>query len=368
MACNFYLPLAVALQRSRKHWLKNKSVHNVEQARSTESTRRAADFLPVATDNSAFWDPEIVPFSRTRSSQVMLFSRRFCSSDPDISLHCGGCTANRWSSTCWGVKKASTCSVKPFRWAAVIYMCSCGTKPNEWPECLLTTVLITTQLKTHLCRRRFFSIIFVWQLALIFPPHVLVVVHVTLRVTWRHRSTRRLLKWWTLTTIKMWREAKLRNCTVSSSRTSASSSRSVASFTILERRASKGELRVRVFVHVRVCLCTCVCAFEWRFECFFCSTQGGTIRTNCLDCLDRTNSVQAFFALEVGAQPADLCHLHHCNAAFSFRRVPFQWCCLVCFWQRCVTASLSTPDAAQAAGGDGPHGETPAGRQVPGGL
>ncbi|KAM9847210.1 synaptojanin-1 [Aulostomus maculatus] len=28
-------------------------------------------------------------------------------------------------------------------------------------------------------------------------------------------------------------------------------------------------------------------------------TQGGTIRTNCLDCLDRTNSVQAFFALEV---------------------------------------------------------------------
>lgn len=30
-------------------------------------------------------------------------------------------------------------------------------------------------------------------------------------------------------------------------------------------------------------------------------TQGGTIRTNCLDCLDRTNSVQAFFALEVGS-------------------------------------------------------------------
>ncbi|XP_049598668.1 synaptojanin-1 isoform X9 [Syngnathus scovelli] len=28
-------------------------------------------------------------------------------------------------------------------------------------------------------------------------------------------------------------------------------------------------------------------------------SQGGTIRTNCLDCLDRTNSVQAFFALEV---------------------------------------------------------------------
>uniref|UniRef100_A0A673B8N6 Synaptojanin-1 n=1 Tax=Sphaeramia orbicularis TaxID=375764 RepID=A0A673B8N6_9TELE len=29
------------------------------------------------------------------------------------------------------------------------------------------------------------------------------------------------------------------------------------------------------------------------------STQSGTIRTNCLDCLDRTNSVQAFFALEM---------------------------------------------------------------------
>ncbi|KAM9331874.1 synaptojanin-1 isoform 2-T4 [Pholidichthys leucotaenia] len=28
-------------------------------------------------------------------------------------------------------------------------------------------------------------------------------------------------------------------------------------------------------------------------------TQGGTTRTNCLDCLDRTNSVQAFFALEM---------------------------------------------------------------------
>ncbi len=27
--------------------------------------------------------------------------------------------------------------------------------------------------------------------------------------------------------------------------------------------------------------------------------QSGTIRSNCLDCLDRTNSVQAFIALEV---------------------------------------------------------------------
>lgn len=29
-------------------------------------------------------------------------------------------------------------------------------------------------------------------------------------------------------------------------------------------------------------------------------SQSGTVRTNCLDCLDRTNSVQAFFGLEVG--------------------------------------------------------------------
>lgn len=48
----------------------------------------------------------------------------------------------------------------------------------------------------------------------------------------------------------------------------------------------------------------CMC-FKRYFECFFFSTQGGTIRTNCLDCLDRTNSVQAFFALEVGVQPTD---------------------------------------------------------------
>lgn len=29
------------------------------------------------------------------------------------------------------------------------------------------------------------------------------------------------------------------------------------------------------------------------------SVQSGTIRTNCLDCLDRTNCVQTFFGLEV---------------------------------------------------------------------
>lgn len=32
--------------------------------------------------------------------------------------------------------------------------------------------------------------------------------------------------------------------------------------------------------------------------------QSGTIRTNCLDCLDRTNSVQAFLGLEVRNQHA----------------------------------------------------------------
>ncbi|XP_033492878.1 synaptojanin-1 isoform X1 [Epinephelus lanceolatus] len=39
--------------------------------------------------------------------------------------------------------------------------------------------------------------------------------------------------------------------------------------------------------------------FYYSGEMGIAKTQGGTIRTNCLDCLDRTNSVQAFFALEM---------------------------------------------------------------------
>ncbi|KAM8834664.1 synaptojanin-1 isoform 3-T4 [Synchiropus picturatus] len=39
--------------------------------------------------------------------------------------------------------------------------------------------------------------------------------------------------------------------------------------------------------------------FSYTGEGGIARTQGGTIRTNCLDCLDRTNSVQAFFALEM---------------------------------------------------------------------
>ncbi|XP_042355678.1 synaptojanin-1 isoform X3 [Plectropomus leopardus] len=39
--------------------------------------------------------------------------------------------------------------------------------------------------------------------------------------------------------------------------------------------------------------------FYYSGETGITKTQGGTIRTNCLDCLDRTNSVQAFFALEM---------------------------------------------------------------------
>ncbi|XP_037603954.1 synaptojanin-1 isoform X4 [Sebastes umbrosus] len=39
--------------------------------------------------------------------------------------------------------------------------------------------------------------------------------------------------------------------------------------------------------------------FYYSGEAGIARTQGGTIRTNCLDCLDRTNSVQAFFALEM---------------------------------------------------------------------
>ncbi|XP_077401809.1 synaptojanin-1 isoform X3 [Vanacampus margaritifer] len=39
--------------------------------------------------------------------------------------------------------------------------------------------------------------------------------------------------------------------------------------------------------------------FYYSGEMGIARSQGGTIRTNCLDCLDRTNSVQAFFALEM---------------------------------------------------------------------
>ncbi|XP_040908247.1 synaptojanin-1 isoform X3 [Toxotes jaculatrix] len=39
--------------------------------------------------------------------------------------------------------------------------------------------------------------------------------------------------------------------------------------------------------------------FYYSGEMGIARTQGGTIRTNCLDCLDRTNSVQAFFGLEM---------------------------------------------------------------------
>ncbi|XP_068457528.1 synaptojanin-1 isoform X3 [Clinocottus analis] len=39
--------------------------------------------------------------------------------------------------------------------------------------------------------------------------------------------------------------------------------------------------------------------FYYSAEMGIVRTQGGTLRTNCLDCLDRTNSVQAFFALEM---------------------------------------------------------------------
>uniref|UniRef100_A0A3Q2ZC69 Synaptojanin-1 n=1 Tax=Hippocampus comes TaxID=109280 RepID=A0A3Q2ZC69_HIPCM len=42
--------------------------------------------------------------------------------------------------------------------------------------------------------------------------------------------------------------------------------------------------------------------FYYSGEMGIARSQGGTIRTNCLDCLDRTNSVQAFFALEMLAK------------------------------------------------------------------
>lgn len=37
-----------------------------------------------------------------------------------------------------------------------------------------------------------------------------------------------------------------------------------------------------------------------------CSEQRGTIRTNCLDCLDRTNCVQTYLGLEVLAEQMQL--------------------------------------------------------------
>lgn len=56
-----------------------------------------------------------------------------------------------------------------------------------------------------------------------------------------------------------------------------------------------------------------VCVLNELFQLFslsvsHCSwhrSQSGTVRTNCLDCLDRTNSVQAFFGLEVGETVPD---------------------------------------------------------------
>lgn len=157
--------------------------------------------------------------------------------DPDTSLHCGGCTANRWSSTCWEVKKESTCSVKPFRWIAFFHMCFLWNKtsPAAWVFFSMENNCIdnnSVRTRTYfLC----FFFFFYKQYYCLMSGNNFIVASGTFRVTWRHRSTHRLLKWSTLITIKMWKGVKQKNCTVSSSHTSASSLRSAASFTILER-------------------------------------------------------------------------------------------------------------------------------------
>lgn len=48
-----------------------------------------------------------------------------------------------------------------------------------------------------------------------------------------------------------------------------------------------------------------ILGYLYSFHCIF-SLQTGTIRTNCLDCLDRTNSVQTFLGLEVSGSDINL--------------------------------------------------------------
>lgn len=91
-------------------------------------------FSPSPQTIWSFWSHETSTISEMYSNQVYLSSWCLCLIDPDTSLHYGGCTANRWSSTCWGAKKESTCSVKPFRWAAFFHSRFWGTKPVSQPE------------------------------------------------------------------------------------------------------------------------------------------------------------------------------------------------------------------------------------------
>ena len=48
------------------------------------------------------------------------------------------------------------------------------------------------------------------------------------------------------------------------------------------------------------------------FETYFRSLQSGTVRVNCLDCLDRTNAVQSFLGLEVGPFPFTILIIFKC--------------------------------------------------------
>ncbi len=72
---------------------------------------------------------------------------------------------------------------------------------------------------------------------------------------------------------------------------------------------------------------TCFVCFpqlrSWCLSCLrgVCRQQTGTIRTNCVDCLDRTNAAQCMFALEVTILFLFTCFLLNCSS----QRVVAEW-------------------------------------------
>lgn len=135
------------------------------------------------------------------------------------------------------------------------------------------------------------------------------------RVTWKPQSMQILWKWSTLTTTKWLREGRRRNSWLYWNHRSAGSWTTVASSVTLLRLELK-----RRFIHSSLegfptsfnwlltkDVLIFIFSLRWSLELqfvvvavtFLSRCQSGTLRVNCLDCLDRTNSVQAFFALEV---------------------------------------------------------------------
>lgn len=157
----------------------------------------------------------------------------YCVCSPDISLLCGGCMVNRWSSTCSGVRKGNTCSARPSRWEKLLCGLVAHNHKGSWSHFHKSCFLVVDGLTWwHLMwgydkpNVRFACYIvlccgcFSSKVTCTKPPLPLSVPR---RVTWRHRSMLQQWRWWTLTTIKMWREARQTNSTVSSNLTSASS-------------------------------------------------------------------------------------------------------------------------------------------------